>query len=676
MKPSNEEDVILRTALGTEHTAASQKKFSRRAFAKISAFYGAAAAGLLCSFATRRSFAQDAQGASSSQLSPSAPVEYIVIGSGAGGGPLACNLAKAGHKVVLIEAGGFEAEAQAEVPAFSGKVIENPDVRWDYYVRHYADQTLQNRDSKYYPDKDGVWYPRAGTVGGCTLHNILVEIYPSNSDWQYIMNITGDSSWSPDNMRSYFQRIDQSRVSKPKEAGLTRHGYDGWLTSEYADLSVFAKDPKILRILTETAREVAPDDPNSLLKAYFRGELDVNDWRNVVASKSGFYNMPQTMRDGKRRGSRDLIRETMAAFPNNLLLKTYTLVTRVLFDDRTAVGVEYVEGKRLYRADPNASQAELGPRQTMLAAREVIVSAGAFNSPQILKLSGIGPREELRSHGIEVIVDLPGVGENLQDRYEVSVITQLKSDLTLRNCRNGTTDRCMAKWQQGQGVYTSNGALFTSLWKTDTARANGQADPDLFIYAHAGPFKGYYHGYSVPFGTVNDQYTFKIIKAHTVNHAGTVKLRSSDPRDTPLINFNHFSDTGYMFGNQDLAAVVDGIELVRGINDRLQDISAGEVLPGTALKSRKDLAAFVVDETWGHHASCSNKMGPQDDPMAVVDSTFRVHGTRNLRVVDASVFPKIPGYFILLPIYIISQKASEAVLESARKADAEMANRH
>lgn len=651
----------------TKHKTATWKGFSRRDFAKRLIVYSAGLAGLLSSLTVRRSFGSETRRASSIHMRPEAPVEYIVIGSGAGGGPLACNLAKAGHKVVLMEAGGFDAEKQAEVPAFGGRVIENKDVRWDYYVRHYGDNALQSSDSKYYPKQDGVLYPRAGTVGGCTLHNIMVEVYPSNSDWQHIMELTGDRSWSPENMRKYFERIDQCHYSERVNKKQTRHGFDGWLTSEYADLTTFAQDTNIKRILTETAREVAPEDPESLLEEFFQGNLDVNDWRNNVANKEGLYNMAQSMRSGKRRGTRDLIKETMKAFPNNLILKTHVLVTRVLFKGTMAIGVEYIEGKHLYRADPNSSQAEPGSRQTILASREVILSAGAFNSPQILKLSGIGPKDELASHDIKVVVDLPGVGENLQDRYEVSVITQLKSDLTLRDCTVGSKDQCFAQWQQGKGIYTSNGALFSSLWRSDTARAKGRINPDLFIYAHPGPFKGYYHGYTVPLAKVNNQYTFKIIKAHTNAHAGTVKLRSANPQDTPVINFNYFSESDILDKGEDLASVVDGVELVRRINGRLQDISQSEVLPGKTVESRDDISKFVTSETWGHHASCSNKMGPREDPMAVVDSDFRVHGTHNLRVVDASVFPRIPGYFIVLPIYMISEKASDIILASAHK---------
>jgi choline dehydrogenase len=144
-----------------------------------------------------------------------------------------------------------------------------------------------------------------------------------------------------------------------------------------------------------------------------------------------------------------------------------------------------------------------------------------------------------------------------------------------------------------------------------------------------------------------------------------VKLNSADPRDTPLINFHYFEE-GSDSSGEDLAALVDSIEFARQMNENtlVKDISKFEVLPGSLAQSREEIAQFVRNEAWGHHASCSNKMGPADDPLAVVDGDFRVHGTQNLRIVDASVFPRIPGYFILMPIYMISEKATDVILAS------------
>ena len=141
-------------------------------------------------------------------------------------------------------------------------------------------------------------------------------------------------------------------------------------------------------------------------------------------------------------------------------------------------------------------------------------------------------------------------------------------------------------------------------------------------------------------------------------------LRSTDPRDRPIINFHYF-DEGSDAKLEDLAAVVDGVEFIRRMNARIADISNGEVLPGPQVQTRDDIAQFVRDQAWGHHASCTNKIGPREDPMAVVDGDFRVHGTRNLRIVDASVFPTIPGYFILTSIYTISEKATDVILRDA-----------
>ena len=198
----------------------------------------------------------------------------------------------------------------------------------------------------------------------------------------------------------------------------------------------------------------------------------------------------------------------------------------------------------------------------MLAA--VILSAGAFNSPQLLKLSGVGPAEELRRHSIPVIIDLPGVGENLQDRYEATVVTRMKKNFAiLRDCgfrvpsAGQTDDRCYAAWLRGEGVYATNGVLTGIIRSSAPARA----EPDLFIFGVPGYFRGYYPGYSQAIRD-KDFFTWAILKAHTRNAAGTVKLRSADPRDPPEINFRYFSE-GNDPNGEDLDSVVSGIEFVR-----------------------------------------------------------------------------------------------------------------
>jgi choline dehydrogenase len=606
-------------------------------------------------------------------VSATAPVEYVVIGSGAGGGPLAANLARAGHKVVLIDAGGDDAGPNYQVPAFHPFASEDPLLSWAFFVRHYADQQQQERDTKFVPARNGIFYPRAGTLGGCTAHHAMITVTADTADWDSIAGLTGDPSWAADKMRGYFERLERCRyrgLLQHLPFDPSRHGYDGWLTTQINDPLLLARDAQLREVVLgalEAAGQAAAIDP--LIKS----GLDPNDWRAETGGRSGIYNIPVSVRGASRNGTREYILATAQALPNNLLIKTHTLVTRVLLEGDRAVGVEYLEGQSLYRADPRAPQAgaEPSPRKQLRVSREIIVSGGAFNSPQILKLSGIGPGNELARFGIPVVADRPGVGQNLQDRYEVAVILKMRRDFPLlRSCSfeppgpTSQPDPCYAEWLNGGGPYATNGAVLGIIRRSLPARQTS----DLFLFGVPGYFKGYYPGYSqVLRGKDKDFFTWAILKAHTRNTAGTVTLRSADPRDPPDINFHYFAEGNDAQG-EDLASVVAGVEYARGLTKGLfhqGGPAADEVVPGSAVTAPGDIARFVSDEAWGHHASCTNRMGPATDPLAVVDSQFRVHGVRSLRVVDASVFPRIPGFFIVTPIYMISEKACDVILADA-----------
>jgi choline dehydrogenase-like flavoprotein len=190
--------------------------------------------------------------------------------------------------------------------------------------------------------------------------------------------------------------------------------------------------------------------------------------------------------------------------------------------------------------------------------------------------------------------------------------------------------------------------------------------PDLFCMSLLARFEGYFPGYSKLISGHRNYLSWIVLKAHTENNAGTVTLRSADPRDPPRIDFRYF-DEGNDRAEEDLAAVLDGVKFVRGVSAELrkEGLIAAEHLPGDDIQSDEQLSDFVRHNAWGHHASCSCPIGPREKG-GVLGSDFRVHGTQGLRVVDASVFPRIPGFFIVSAVYMIGEKAADVILADAR----------
>ncbi len=179
-------------------------------------------------------------------------------------------------------------------------------------------------------------------------------------------------------------------------------------------------------------------------------------------------------------------------------------------------------------------------------------------------------------------------------------------------------------------------------------------------------FVGYYPGYSKVFAQNDNMLTWAILKAHTRNRAGIVSLRSADPRDMPDIDFRYFEAADDPKG-EDMRALIGAIRFVRGMAQPLaeQGFIAHEELPGAQVKSEEDLASYIRDNAWGHHASCTCPIGPRVAD-GVLDSGFCVHGTRRLRVVDASAFPRIPGFFPVSAIYMMAEKAADVLLAAAK----------
>lgn len=630
--------------------------------------------------------------------------EYVVVGSGPGGAPLAARLAIAGHKVLLLEAGGDETNStQYNVPALHAVASEYEPMRWDFFVKHFDDEEEMKRDTKLtYELADGtrytganppsgakplgILYPRVGSLGGCSSHNALITTYPYESDWEYLQEITGDDSWAPSNMRKYFTRLERSRYLPSSVVG---HGFSGWLETSLTDLSLIVGDLKLISLVLSAASGMGKSLLSSVLGTVTGlGQVLLRDINNPAPGRDaqeGLWQVPLAMKvpEYKRAGPVDFLHQVMneknsdGSRKYHLDIQLNTLVTTVRFNETTngkpvATGVNFLTGQSLYGADPRRQAGTAtgkGTKGSVTATREVILSAGTFNTPQILKLSGVGPKDELEKFGIDVVKELPGVGENLQDRYEIPVVGQAPSKIaSLKACTflEGDHDPCLEKWENlplgvGKGVYASNGV---ALAITKRASNTQHGNADLLVAGWPAYFNGYYPDYFKNATLGRDAWTWLTLKAESRNNAGSVTLRSADPQDMPEIRKRNF-DVG---GDEDLDALVEGMKYGRRAFESLVPLDGKftEVWPGKQVQTDEEWKTFAKYEAWGHHASCTCPIGADDDEKAVLDTNFKVRGIEGLRVVDASAFAKIPGTYLALPLYMISEKASDLIIEAAK----------
>ena len=475
---------------------------------------------------------------------------------------------------------------------------------------------------------------------------------------------------SAQNMVNYFKRLENNHYVP---AGTPGHGFNGYLDISLNDPEYLKSQPEAMKILQAAAKQMG-DDPEKILELVRK---DLNNNSPDHDQQTGVFGFPGHMDTmGRRISARhavDLVVNASNADGTkkyNLTVQTNTLVTKVILDYNVnygrprATGVEYLQGISMYSADPRYNASSNGTPGKAWATKEVIISGGTFNSPQILKLSGIGPAEELEKFNITVYVDLPGVGANMQDNYEMGVIAQASQNLTTTGpiCTWGATadDPCLALWREGKGPYAT-GPLDAIMVKTSKAAYN---ERDLFMWGMPGAFRGFWPPTpDVPIDPPST-FGFSMAKIHPQSRKGTVMLRSTDPRDVPEINFRFFEDNA----ESDLNAMAEGIEFGRKVFDSIT-APLGPFTEQDPCQDGKecDVKEHIKTQAWSHHATSSCAIGADDDSMAVLDSEFRVRKVDGLRVVDASAFPRIPGAFPVLPTFMLSEKAADVIIDGGKR---------
>jgi choline dehydrogenase len=543
--------------------------------------------------------------------------DYVIVGGGSAGCVLADRLSRSPDtRVLLLEAGPRDAGVASRVPAAMGRLFQS-EVDWDY--RTAPQDGLGGRQ---------ISWPRGKALGGSSVLNgqVYLRGHPSDFDgWAEL----ADESWCYDAVLPYFRRAENNgRGPSPF------HGAGGPL--EVADLR--HRNPLTEAFVAAGVEAGIPHNPD------FNGP-----------DLEGVGTVQVTQRRGARWSAADAYLRP-AQRRSNLTVMTGAHVTRLVFDARRAVAVEYVREGDQRRAD---------------VRREVILSGGVVNSPQLLMLSGIGPGEHLRSRGIETVHHLPGVGQNLQDHVGVGVITGARRPVSLLAAESvGSMLRYLLL---RRGMLTSNVAEACAFVRTQPDLP--APDLELVFLPLAGTCRQLFYspkswvaGRVVPAARRLGVDRFPPPPAHGVAFASTplvprsvgfIGLASPDPLDAPVVQPNYLSDPD----GADLALTVAGVKLARRLcrTRCFEPLLGEELMPGDEVQSDADLEAFVRHTAvTAHHGVGTCRMGR--DPMAVVDPQLRVRGVDGVRVVDASTIPVMVRGHPYAATMMIAEKAADLIL--------------
>jgi choline dehydrogenase len=529
--------------------------------------------------------------------------DFVIAGAGSAGCVLANRLSEDGRfKVVVLEAGGRDSNPWIHIPAGFFRNVYNPRLNWGYETE--ADPGIGGRRM--------VW-PRGKVLGGSSSINGLLYVRGQSMDFDQWRQL-GNAGWSYDDVLPYF------RKSEKQARGVdTFHGGDGPL-----DVS----DPVVRHELCE---------------AFLRGAVEAGyppnaDFNGASQEGVGYYQV--TTRRGRRCSAAVAFLRPAMRRPN-MRVVTHALVRRVLLDGRRAVGVEY--------ALPDGRVRRLAARQ------EVVLAGGAVNSPQLLQLSGIGPAEILKRAGIDPILDLPGVGENLQDHIQARVIFRCSRQITINDEMKSTTRRVVSllQWALARsGSLTMGAGPAGGFLRTNAALDT----PDLQVFVLPGSSDR-------PGAPLHDFPGFTITATQLRPESrGSIHVRSADPTAHPAIRPNYFAT------KTDRACIVAGIRIARRIAaaPALAAYAESEVKPGAGMAGDEELLEYAkANAGTVFHPVGTCKMGV--DAGAVVDAELKVRGIANLRVVDASIMPTLVSGNTNAATIMIAEKGAETILRATER---------